>query len=79
MPKQLYIPSKLEFSLLIQGGKKVQVKGTLTQIWKSLTFLSEHKKNVPRYHITTPFIFWDMHAGDMKNVSLQTYGKNGIC
>ena len=21
-----------------------------------------------RYHIITPFTFWDMHAGDMENV-----------
>ena len=32
-----------------------------------------------KFHIKTPFTFWDMRMWDMQKVCLQTFRNNGIC
>ena len=54
------IPSNLEFPLIpevIQGGKKVQVKGTLMWSENLLTFSSQHKNNIPKVSNYNTFYF----------------------
>ena len=48
------------------------IKGTLIQIWKSVNiFVFTYKIIFRRFHIITPFAFWDIRTWDMRNVRLQ--------
>ena len=54
-------------------------KGTLMQIWKSANFLSSYENNMLKFHIKTPFVFWDMRMWGMWKVCLQAFRKNTMC
>ena len=47
---------------------------------KICQYLRLHMKLICwRFHIKTPFTFWDMRTWDMWKVCLQTYRNNQIC
>ena len=51
--------------------------GTPIQIWK---YLPPHMKIICwRFHIKTPFTFWDMRTWNMWKVCLQTFRNNRMC
>ena len=57
---------------------KHRVKGALMQIWKSANIVVFIWKCF-RFHIKTPFTFWDIRTWDEWKVCLQTFRNNRIC
>ena len=58
----------------------IMVKGTIMQIWKSANIPVFNRKILcRRFHIKTPFTFWDMRAWDMLKICLQIFRNNRIC
>ena len=67
------------FVLTFWSCRKTEVNCTLMQIWKSVNiFIFTYTMICRRFHIITPFVFWDTRTRDMWNVCLQTYGNNRI-
>ena len=75
--KTVFEVAETWFSITLPKTLKVNIKGTLMQICQ---YLCPYMKKICwRFHIKTPFTFWDMRTWDMWKVCLQTFRNNRIC